>query len=113
MATDDPASTAKQNVPKQEQRMVTYIISPPVKKQMDEVGPEGRVPLIISPAEDKVHPDCGVTTSIKAIKEYLGDSKEANVRDSDFYVFANLRPGEIEDLADRPEVWQIWLDHQT
>jgi len=71
------------------------------------------VPVIISPAEDKQNPDCGVTTAKKALTQFLGKDSDANVRESDFYVFAKLRPKQIEDLATRPEVWQIWLDHET
>src|ERR1035438_6868157 len=83
----------------QEQRLVTYIISPPVRAEMDRAGQDGRVAIIISPSEDRQHPDCGVTTSIKVLKEYLGAIEGANVRDSDYYVFATLRPVEIEELA--------------
>jgi serine protease AprX len=109
---NDPGTPPGQPA-KEEQKLVTYIISPPVRVEMNRVGPEGRVSVIISPAEDKQNPENGITTSIKAIKEHLGTGPGENVRDSDFYVFANLRPKQIEELAARPEVWQIWLDHET
>jgi subtilisin family serine protease len=76
-------------------------------------GDAERVPVIICPAESKTQPELGIGPNKAVIQQLLSNDSAADVRDSDFYVFARLLPDQIETLAGNPAVWQIWLDHRT
>ena len=112
---DDPIEDPPSRV-KQEPRMVTYIISPPVRAEMNRArqqSPILRVPVIICPAESRDEPQKGIGPNKAAIKALLEKDKDARVRDSDCYVFASLLPDQIDALVDNRAVWNVWLDHQT
>jgi serine protease AprX len=107
-----PDNPEQQSPANTEQKLVSYIVSPPVRKRM-ETEPGKRIGVIISPAEMPDHPELGVAPAKDSIREALEGDKDANVRDSDFYIFASLLPEQIDWLAHRKDVWQIWLDHET
>jgi subtilisin family serine protease len=101
--------------PNREQtKMVSFIISPAVRLEMDAArkAPGARVDVIISPQESKSDPSAGVGPAKEALLKFLEGIESANPRSSDFYVFASLLPDEIEILARRADVYQIWNDHK-
>src|SRR4051812_24886230 len=107
MAESDPNIASRL-----EKKLITYIISPPVRELMTKY-PDQRIDLIISPAEAKGRPDLGVKPARDSIEAYIKQNfPEAKVGKSDFYVFATLLPSEIEKISNLPDLWQVWLDHK-
>ena len=91
---------------RQQPHLVSYIISPPVRQEMEQ-DREKRVDVIISLVEPPDHPELGVAPAKEAVKKALSPTP---VRESDFYIFASLRASEIEQLSQMKEVYQIWKD---
>lgn len=94
---------------RQQPHLVSYIISPPVRQEMEQ-DREKRIDVIISLVEPREHPELGVGPAKTAVKEALARTPETRVRESDFYIFASLRAAEIERLSQMKEVYQIWKD---
>jgi len=93
-------------------QMKSFSISPPVRKEMDAQDPAHPVPIavIITLWESRSDPQGGVTASKKRAREFL-EQRKYTVGESDFYLFAQLLPADIEDLADQKDtVYQIWKD---
>jgi subtilisin family serine protease len=85
-----------------------FLISPPVRKEMDAQDPAHPKPIsvIITVVEDS----SGVVHSKESIKAFLLEKKYA-VKESDFYLFASLRPIDILELAEKRDwVSLIWKD---
>jgi len=104
----------------------SFLISPPVREKMDSMGPSDRIPIIVTMVQVDTGPEQGVSLSKKKVKEFLknrgyavdetGDQTawEKKVRESDFYIFANLTRDDIEALSGfRAWVHRIWLDEKT
>src|SRR6266481_6080040 len=91
------------------------LISPPVKDAMEAASAGGReaalVPVIISPKVSVDHPEAGINPSKEALVDLL---KEYRPRASQFYVFAKLPAGKIEELgAKYPRlIDHIWKDEK-
>ena len=113
---DDPSKT----------QFKSFLISPPVRERMEKMGPADRIPVIITLVEVDKGPVQGVTVSKKKVEDFLtargyvidqGDKQgdpQKKVRESDFYIFANLTREDIEALANlRDWVYRIWLDQKT
>ncbi|HWC00211.1 MAG TPA: S8 family serine peptidase, partial [Bryobacteraceae bacterium] len=95
-----------------EPQFKSYLISPPVRKEMDAQDPAKPepIPVIVTLIESREHPDAGVGPSKAKVREFL-ESRQYAVRESDFYLFARLLPKDIEALAQMKEwVYQIWKD---
>lgn len=103
---DEPQSPVRQP------HLVSYIVSPPVKKAIEEQSAPARIPVIISPVETADHPELGLAPAKARIREVLqGVGYDARLRESDFYLFAELMPADIQRLAEmRDSVYQIWSD---
>jgi serine protease AprX len=96
-------------------KMESYIVAPPVRMEMDAQQKPAPIAVIISLNEDPNHPELGVQPAREAIRKLLLDlgHDPKDIRDSDFYLFANLLPSEIEQLEKVPQwVYQIWKDEQ-
>jgi serine protease AprX len=104
----------------------SFMISPPVRQRMDLSAPDGRIPVIISLVQVETGPEQGVSLSKKKVKEFLEQkgyfahetgepiAPEKRIRESDFYIFANLTPDDIAALANLREwVHRVWMDHKT
>jgi len=98
---------------RQEPRLISYIIAPPVKQAMQaaEGDPDAVINVIINLVESREKPEEGVGPAKAAVKKLIADLPyPTRLRESDFYVFAALRPDDIQKLASSPDVYQIWLD---
>jgi subtilisin family serine protease len=90
-----------------------FVIAPTVRKRMEDVRDkkiEPPIPVIISLSESKAEPQKGIGPSKDVVRKFL---KEHNrpYRESEYYIFANLMPEEIEGLERLSEfVYQIWTD---
>ena len=93
----------------QQPHLVSYIISPPVRQEMEQ-NREKRIDVIISLVEPREHPELGVGPAKAAVRAALGRIPETRVRESEFYIFASVRASEIMQLSRMPEVYQIWKD---
>ncbi len=108
MADETPTSVPRLDFRKR-------LISPPVKDAMEAASAGGReaalVPVIISPKESVDHPEAGINPSKEALVDLL---KEYRPRASQFYVFAKLPAGKIEELgAKYPRlIDHIWKDEK-
>jgi subtilisin family serine protease len=93
---------------------------------MANTGPDERIPVIITMVQVNHGPEQGVTLSKKKVKEFLKGRgfivddtddqtvSEKKIRESDFYIFANLTPDDIVATAElRDWVHRIWMDQQT
>jgi serine protease AprX len=95
-------------------QMKTFLISPPVREEMEaqrsapaEPKP---IPVIITLNESKDHPDASLEPARAYIKGELR-ARGIPFRESDFYIFAGLTPETIDTLAQEKEfVYQIWKD---
>ena len=97
----------------QQPKMVSYIIAPPVKDAMRAAvaTPDATIDVIINLVESKEKPEDALGPSKAAVKGYIEKlTYAANLRESDFYIFAALKAADIQALAAMPEVYQIWLD---
>jgi len=87
------------------------IISPPVLNAIEAAAPatgEEMIPVIISPVESSERPERGVQDSKEKIVSLL---KEHKPRESQFFVFAKLPKGKIEEISQRTDlVDHIWAD---
>src|SRR5580704_6929065 len=91
------------------------LISPPVRKEMDaqDATNPKPIPVIIVLAESKESPESGIELSKRLVKNFLRE-KSYSTKESDFYLFASLRPADIEDLSDHREwIHRIWKDETT
>jgi len=98
---------------KEQPRLISYIIAPPVKQAMEAVAgqPEATINVIINLVESRARPEEGVGPAKESVKDFIRKLPyPTNLRDSDFYVFAALRVEDIQKLATQPEIYQIWLD---
>ncbi|MGH9452529.1 MAG: S8 family peptidase [Terriglobia bacterium] len=69
--------------------------------------------VIINLRDSKQHPELGVQPAKDHVKAFL-TSKGIKFSESDFYIFAALLPGDIEQLAQLTDwVYQIWKDETT
>src|SRR5579864_5443639 len=86
-----------------------FCISPVIREEM--VAPQAKpIPVILSFQQSREQPDKGIGPSKDKIKEYL-KAKGIAFRESDFFVFASLTPGVIQELADmRDLIDKIWKD---
>jgi serine protease AprX len=102
--------TADQNT--QQPRMVSYIIAPPVKAAMQAAAtPDTTIAVIISLVESQEKPEDALAPSKAAVKSRIQKlTYPTHLRESDFYIFADLKPADILALASTPDVYQIWLD---
>src|SRR5438105_4318689 len=99
----------------QQPKLISYIIAPPVKQAMQAAQgqPGAMIDVIINLVESREKPEEGVKPAKAAVKKLIAALPyPTDLRESDFYVFASLRPDDIQQLASSPEVYQIWLDDQ-
>jgi serine protease AprX len=90
--------------------MKSFLVSPPVREAMQAQTVPQPIPVIITLNESKDHPELGMTGSRDRVKQIL-QSRGIAFRESDFYIFADLLPADIEVLALEPAaVYQIWKD---
>ena len=88
--------------------MKAFRISPAVSNEM--AGRKEPIPVIISLLESSEAPQEGIRPSKEKVKAFLA-GRGIVVRESDFYVFASLRPEDIEELAELEDaVDKIWRD---
>ncbi len=88
--------------------MKSFRISPAVSNEM-AVRKEP-IPVIISLLESREAPQEGIRPSKEKVKAFLA-SRGIAVRESDFYIFAALQPGDIQELAKlKDAVDKIWRD---
>ncbi len=93
----------------------SFLISPPVRAAMDAQPADAPkpIPVIITLTASQGGLDQGVARAKSEIKAFL-ESKGYQVRESDFYIFASLRPTDIEDLAKKRDwIHRIWKDETT
>jgi serine protease AprX len=93
-------------------QLKSFLISPPVRKQMDAQDPAHPAPIavIITMRESKAEPARGVSASKQYVREFL-EQRSYTVRESDFFLFARLLPADIDALSDKKDwVYQIWTD---
>src|SRR5579863_960651 len=86
------------------------LISPPVRKEMEGQDATNHKPIsvIIVLEESKEKPESGIERSKRLVKEFL-PQRDYSTRESDFYLFASLRPADIQDLSDHREwIHRIW-----
>ena len=101
--------------PAPQPKLSNMLISPPVRKMMDAQadGTPQPIAVIITLKDCGDGLDKGVTLSKTEVKDFLRDKGYAS-RESDFYVFASLRPADILELATHKEsVHRIWSDERT
>ncbi len=94
-------------------KLISYIIAPQVKLAMQAMAgqPDLTINLIINLKESADKPEEGVGPAKTAVKQFIAALPyNTRMRESDFYVFASLRPADIQELATSPAVYQIWLD---
>jgi serine protease AprX len=90
--------------------MKSFLVSPPVREAMQAQTAPQPIPVIITLNESKDHPELGMTGSRDRVRQIL-QSRGIAFRESDFYIFADLLPADIEVLALEPAaVYQIWKD---
>lgn len=88
----------------------SFVISPPLEEEMRR-DPEREIPVILSFKESLSEPHRGIVPSKEQVKELLGAH---SYRESEFYLFARLKAGQIEALARRTDlIYQIWRDEKT
>ncbi|PWU11621.1 MAG: peptidase S8/S53 subtilisin kexin sedolisin [Terriglobia bacterium] len=107
---DNPENRASQ-----QPKLISYIIAPPVKQAIEAAKgqPGATINVIINLVESREKPEEGVGPAKAAIKKWIAAlDYPTNVRESDFYLFASLRPEDIQALSTSPDVYQIWLDEQ-
>jgi serine protease AprX len=93
----------------------SFLISPPVRAAMDAQPADAPkpIPVIITLTEVRGGLDQGVARAKAEIKAFL-EARGYQVRESDFYIFASLRPADIRDLATKREwIHRIWKDETT
>jgi len=94
----------------------SFVISAPLRREIDaQTGsiPPKPILVIISLRDSKEHPELGVQPAKDKVKEFLA-SKAIKSSESDFYIFASLLAGDIEQLAQLTDwVYQIWKDETT
>src|SRR5260370_5553698 len=86
----------------------SFLISRPVQKEMAAQDPAhpAPIPVIITVVEDR----SGVVNSKKSSRAFL-EEKKYEIRASDFYIFAELLPADIRELAAKRDwVSLIWKD---
>jgi subtilisin family serine protease len=101
--------------PKQQPKLVTYTISPTVKMAMAAVAgdPKATIPLIITLTDSDAHPEEGIGPAQKVVLQFISKlDYDTHLRKSDFYVFASLKPDDIQKLSELDEVHRIWLDEK-
>ncbi|MGH9397577.1 MAG: S8 family peptidase [Terriglobia bacterium] len=92
--------------------MKSFVISLPVRKEMAAQAAGGApapIPLIISVENSESHPDLGLQPAKDMTKEFL-QGKTARITESDYYIFTSLLPADIEELAQKDWIYQIWKD---
>lgn len=117
----------------QDIKLTNFVIAPNLREMIANGlanAPDVRIPVIISFQErhNKSNPDQlaegqtaqqdaadeGITESKRIVKDFL---EKAGLRphESQFYLFAKLRPRDILDLADKfpREIYQIWNDERV
>ena len=89
-----------------------FVVSPPVRKLMDEAQKGTLIPVIISLCESKKEPQKGIGPSKDAVRNFLrGINREC--RESEYYIFVSLAPEEIKKLEGMSDfVYQIWNDEK-
>jgi serine protease AprX len=93
-------------------QLKSFLISPPVRKQMDAQDPAHPTPVavIITLRESQSEPASGVSGSKQHVREFL-EKRGYTVRESDFFVFARVLPADIDALSGQKDwVYQIWTD---
>jgi serine protease AprX len=93
----------------------SFVISPHVQRDIDaqEDKPAQPIPVIICLRESADPSAVGVQLAKSKVKEFLS-SRNVQVSESDFYIFASLLPDDIKGLADLKDwVYQIWKDETT
>lgn len=101
--------------PPQQPDFKSFLISPPVRTAMEAQSADSPqpIPIIITFVEAQDGLDQGIARAKSEVKTFL-ESKGYKVRESDFYLFASLRPADIRDLANqRTWVHRIWKDETT
>jgi serine protease AprX len=100
------------NLPGQ-RKFSRFIIAPPVQKEIDDQAGRAEpapIPVIISLRESDANPQAGLQSTKAALVPLLTEWGY-RVTESEFYLFAALRPEHIRMLAERKElVYQIWKD---
>src|SRR5271163_119374 len=91
-------------------------VSPAVSEAMTKVrsgpgGEEALVHVIITPTESVTNPEAGVQPSKEALLEILKDYTPSH---SQYYVFAKLPPGKIDELTTKylALVDHVWMDEK-
>lgn len=91
----------------------SFVISPPVRKEMEQQAAQKisrPIPLIVTVQD---HPP-NAKSAVKEFLESLKTNYDKRISESQFYVFAQLTPQHIEELAERKElVYHIWKDEKT
>src|ERR1051325_2429760 len=92
-----------------------FVISPPVRKLMQDVRDKKVDPpiaVIISLRESDSEPQKGVAPAKDIVRKFLKE-RNHSYRESEFYIFASLSPEEIEALEKLSNfVYQIWTDER-
>jgi subtilisin family serine protease len=92
-----------------------FVISPPVRKLMQDVRDKKVDPpiaVIISLRESDTEPQKGVAPAKDVVRNFLKEHNHT-YRESEFYIFASLSPEEIEALEKLSNfVYQIWTDER-
>lgn len=91
-----------------------FVISPPVRKLMDEAKTKGKaqplIAVIISLRESEKEPQKGIGPAKDLVRKFLKEHKR-KYRESEYYIFASLTPAEIKELEKLSDfVYQIWTD---
>ena len=93
-----------------------FVVSPPVRKLMDDAKTKGAepplIPAIISLRESEKEPHKGIAPAKEVVRNFLKEHKR-QYRESEYYIFASLLPEEIEGLEKLAGfVYQIWTDEK-
>src|SRR5580704_2273871 len=93
------------------QRIVSPAVREAIKARVGKEGKAALVPIIITPTESAAHPESGAQPSKDAIKAIL---KDYAPRTSQYYVFAKLPAGMIEELTTQHAdlVEHVWVDEK-
>jgi subtilisin family serine protease len=93
------------------QRTVSPAVSEAMKARSGKDGKEALVPVIITPTESVANPEAGVQPSKDAILEILKDYPHSH---SQYYVFAKLPSGKIQELTTKylALVDHVWMDEK-
>ncbi len=91
-------------------KLVSYIVSPPVRQAMAD-HPDQPVDVIITLAETPGGGLSAVEPSKRVVKNFIQALHyDTRLRESDHYIFASLLPKDISQLSKTQEVYTIWLD---